>query len=249
MRRDGAVEPLTDHAATTDLALAERTRVQGKGVPLPGGGTGPTRRCARRRPPSRHQAARHVERRATSDGARVHQPRSRRRPDRGPCVACRDRHAGGDVIFDLTRDEIDELLLKQVVGRIGCHAQGFTYVVPVIYAYDGDALYVASIDGQKVEMMRANPRVCFEVDTYGPEGWRSAIVQGLFEELSEAEAPKVLTLLRQRFPGGSKGHRRQPQTNGRPAVCFRIGIETVTGRAVERSAATRSASRRPTRTT
>ena len=152
-------------------------------------------------------------------------------------------------MIELTREEIDTLLREQVVGRVGCHVNGLTYVVPLIYAYDGDAVYVASIEGQKVEMMRANPIVCFEVDSYGPEGWRSAIVQGLFEELSEAEAPKVLAFLRQRFPGGSEGHRRQPQTNGRPAVCFRIGIETVTGRAVERSAATRSASRRPRQTT
>jgi len=48
-------------------------------------------------------------------------------------------------------------------------------------------------------MMRSNPNVCFEVDTYGPEGWRSVIAQGVFEELSEAEKPRALELLRERF--------------------------------------------------
>jgi len=47
---------------------------------------------------------------------------------------------------------------------------GLTYVVPVIYAYDCDGLYVASIEGQKASMMRENPSVCFEVDEYDGAG-------------------------------------------------------------------------------
>ena len=134
-------------------------------------------------------------------------------------------------IFDLTRDEIDELLRTQVVGRIGCHVEGLTYVVPLIYAYDGDAVYIASIEGQKIEMMRANPSVCFEVDSYGPEGWRSVIAQGVFEELYAAEKPKALELLRERFTQDGVAPSRTPETNGRPAVCFRIAFRDVTGRA------------------
>jgi nitroimidazol reductase NimA-like FMN-containing flavoprotein (pyridoxamine 5'-phosphate oxidase superfamily) len=48
---------------------------------------------------------------------------------------------------------------------------------------------VASIEGQKVRMLRENSHVCFEVDEYdGAGGWRSAIVQGSYEELEDAEA-------------------------------------------------------------
>jgi len=36
------------------------------------------------------------------------------------------------VIEELTRAEVDELLRERTVGRIGCHADGVTYVVPVI---------------------------------------------------------------------------------------------------------------------
>ena len=57
-------------------------------------------------------------------------------------------------MLELTAAEIDELLREQVVGRIGCHADGLTYVVPVIYAYDGQCVHVASIEGQKVRLMR-----------------------------------------------------------------------------------------------
>ena len=38
------------------------------------------------------------------------------------------------MVRELEREEVDELLRTQVVGRVGCHAGGETYVVPVIYA-------------------------------------------------------------------------------------------------------------------
>jgi hypothetical protein len=37
--------------------------------------------------------------------------------------------------------QIEDLLHAEVVGRIGCHTSGRTYVVPITYAYDGAAVY------------------------------------------------------------------------------------------------------------
>ncbi|HSK15683.1 MAG TPA: pyridoxamine 5'-phosphate oxidase family protein [Gaiellaceae bacterium] len=140
------------------------------------------------------------------------------------------------MIAELDRAEIDELLHAQVVGRIGCHADGLTYVVPVIYAYDGEGLYAYSLEGTKIRMMRANPRVCFEVDEYEPSGsWRSAIVQGTYEELGGEGARRALALLTDRFAGRaatSEGERRR-RGNGTP-VAFRISVDEVTGRSVRR---------------
>jgi nitroimidazol reductase NimA-like FMN-containing flavoprotein (pyridoxamine 5'-phosphate oxidase superfamily) len=136
-------------------------------------------------------------------------------------------------IFELDREEIDALLHVQVVGRIGCHADGLTYVVPVIYAYDGECLYAHTLVGQKVAMMRANPDVCFEVDEYVGGSWRSAIVQGRYEELEGPESEHALALLAARFAGGDRSGDR-PRGDGRPSVSFRIRIGDVTGRAVRR---------------
>jgi nitroimidazol reductase NimA-like FMN-containing flavoprotein (pyridoxamine 5'-phosphate oxidase superfamily) len=136
------------------------------------------------------------------------------------------------VIAELDRAEIDDLLRGQVVGRVGCHVDGLTYVVPVIYAYDGSAFYVYTVEGQKVRMMRANPRVCFEVDEYEAGSWRSAIVQGRYEELEGPAAERALELLSERFAGRGAG-RRRPRAEGAP-VAFRISIDEVTGRAVRR---------------
>lgn len=138
---------------------------------------------------------------------------------------------------ELGAGEIEELLGSQVVGRIGCHAGGVTYVVPVIYALADGCVYVASVEGQKIRMMRENPRVCFEVDEYdGAGSWRSAIAHGLYEELDQAGAEQALALLAERFGGsGAEGRgRRQRAAGGPPTVCFRIRIAEITGRAVAR---------------
>jgi len=133
---------------------------------------------------------------------------------------------------ELSRDEVDALLRDQVVGRIGCSAGGETYVVPVIYAWDGEAVWVATVEGRKIRTMRENPRVCFEVDEYsGPGVWRSAILQGDYEELSGEDAEHALELLRARFSGGAA---RRPRETGREPVVFRIRVREASGRAVGR---------------
>ncbi len=134
---------------------------------------------------------------------------------------------------ELTRAQIDELLREQLVGRIGCHAGGLTYVVPVIYAYDGESIYTHTLVGQKVEMMRANPEVCFEVDEYLDGSWRSAIVQGRVEELAGEESAHALSLLAERF-ADRRTDAERPRGGGRASVSIRIRIGEVTGRAVRR---------------
>lgn len=143
-------------------------------------------------------------------------------------------------IEELTPDEIEEFLGEQLVGRIGCHADGLTYVVPVIYAYADESLHVFTVEGQKVEMMRRNPSVCFEVDEYDADGrgsWRSVIVQGRYEELEGAEAERVLAFLTERFRRGrgASVSERRPRGGGRPGVAFRIRVLHATGRAVRRA--------------
>jgi hypothetical protein len=131
-------------------------------------------------------------------------------------------------VNDLTPEEIDELLHEQFVARIGCAADGEIFVVPIIYAYDGEAFYVASTEGRKVRMMRANPEVCFEVDRYERGSWRSAIVYGRYEELDGDDAERALDLLAARF------NRARQRSAGPGTVCFRIVAGEATGRAVDR---------------
>jgi nitroimidazol reductase NimA-like FMN-containing flavoprotein (pyridoxamine 5'-phosphate oxidase superfamily) len=139
------------------------------------------------------------------------------------------------MIAELSRTEIDALLREERVARIGCHADGVTYVVPVIYVYDGESVYVQTVEGQKTRMMRASPEVCVEVDRYERESgsWRSVIAYGRYDELAGAEAERALALLVDRFARDG-GSRRRPEPTGRRPVAFRIRIERATGRAVDR---------------
>src|SRR5689334_15533829 len=100
----------------------------------------------------------------------------------------------------LAPEDIERILHSETVGRIGCHADGRTYVVPITYAYDGTAIYGHSAEGLKLRMMRANPRVCFEVEQVDDlANWRSVIAWTTFEELHGAEAERAMQLLASRL--------------------------------------------------
>ena len=100
----------------------------------------------------------------------------------------------------LNSTEVDQLLKQQLIGRIGCHANGLTYIVPVSYAYDGKFIYSHGFEGMKMSMMRKNPDVCFEVDnTKNLSNWESVIAWGAFEELSAGpERMKAIRILTER---------------------------------------------------
>jgi len=98
----------------------------------------------------------------------------------------------------LDDSEIELLLQYQIVGRIGCHAGGTTYVVPISYAYDGESIIMHTHEGMKVNLMRQNPQVCFQVeDMPNMANWKSVITWGTFEEITDIrernEALKLLT--------------------------------------------------------
>jgi nitroimidazol reductase NimA-like FMN-containing flavoprotein (pyridoxamine 5'-phosphate oxidase superfamily) len=100
----------------------------------------------------------------------------------------------------LSTAEIEDLLQSEVVARVGCHAGGRTYVVPVTYAYDREGLLLQSADGLKLRMMHENPWVCVEVDHIDNlANWRSVIGWGRFEQLLGDEAATALEQLRVRL--------------------------------------------------
>jgi uncharacterized protein len=88
----------------------------------------------------------------------------------------------------LNPEEIDEVLHQQLVGRLGCHANGQTYVIPISYVYDGTSIICHSQEGKKTQMMRENPDICFQVEEMKDmANWKSVLVQGVYEELKDSE--------------------------------------------------------------
>lgn len=89
----------------------------------------------------------------------------------------------------LNEMQINNLLISQSVGRIGCINGKQPYIIPVIYIYDGKDIYGQSHPGMKINIMRENPSVCFQVDMILSLGhWQSVLGLGTFEELDGMEA-------------------------------------------------------------
>lgn len=100
----------------------------------------------------------------------------------------------------LVNAQIDQILQTERLGRIGCYSNGKVYVVPTTFAFDGKYIYGHSREGLKVEMMRRNPNVCFEVDVMEDMGnWKSVIVQGVYQELMGPAGKEALELFMERL--------------------------------------------------
>lgn len=144
--------------------------------------------------------------------------------------------AGRGVPRELSRGEIDDFLRTQRIARLGCHAEGVTYVVPLIYAYADDSVVAVTTEGRKTAMLRENPRVCVEVDEYDADGkgsWRSVIAHGTYEELSGDAIEPALALMRERF-ARTAGRTAEPRPLGPGVVVLSIRLDELSGRTVER---------------
>jgi len=101
---------------------------------------------------------------------------------------------------NLGEDAIETVLHNQIIGHIGCHANDTTYVVPISYAYKDGCVYAHAEEGMKINMMRQNPKVCFEVYSMENMGnWQCIIGWGNFEEITDKkERADVLKILLKR---------------------------------------------------
>jgi len=138
--------------------------------------------------------------------------------------------------------QIEDLLMSLPVGRIGCHADGITYIVPVNYVYDGSNLYAHSAAGMKIDMMRKNPEVCFQADAIqNLQNWESVVVWGKFEEITDIrEKEHAMQMLINKVMPLMNGNDAQPShgftTNasdvgtGVELILYKIVIAKRTGR-------------------
>lgn len=150
------------------------------------------------------------------------------------------------MIGDLTESQIDHLLRTECVTRIGCHDGTRSYVVPVTYVFHDGCFYAHSGLGLKIEIMRAHPEVCVEVDHIDDLAtWQSVIAWGIYEELEGAEAETAMALLvgrlipliaesGGRLPHPWNGHSGSTEhilhRASRHGVVYRIRVTDKTGR-------------------
>ncbi len=147
------------------------------------------------------------------------------------------------MIGKLNEEEIMDLLNSNVIGRLGCTDGETVYVVPINYVFHNNYILAHSTTGKKVNFMRTNPRVCFEVDEVDDlTNWRSAIVWGDFEEVSDelekqeqmelmVEKMLKLKIIEKPSPPHAYAERPRPHQPGYvEVVIWRIAINKKSGR-------------------
>ena len=146
------------------------------------------------------------------------------------------------MLGELSSDQIEQLLLRQVIARIGCYSNKKVYVVPITFVYEKGSIYAHSREGLKIKMMRKNPDVCVQLDEIdNMANWRSVIVWGRFEELGSLEEQqrgmeilmnKLAPLITSETVTPSHGLQKPPLTveKAKRTVVYRIKVSKTTGR-------------------
>lgn len=91
---------------------------------------------------------------------------------------------------EMTSKEIEQFLACARVGRLGMCLESGPYVVPVGFAYaDGKIFFHTCNNGLKMDAIRRNGNVCFEVDEALSDAsmFKSVIVFGTVEIISDKE--------------------------------------------------------------
>lgn len=139
-----------------------------------------------------------------------------------------------------SRAEVEDVLRRAKVLRLGFCDGDHPYVVPVCFGSDGRALWFHSAnEGRKLDVLRKNPRVAFEVETdveivIGGPGcrstakFRSVIGSGTATLVEEAdERRRGLDAIIRHYGGEPGGY--ADDVLARTAV-VRIDIDEITGK-------------------
>jgi len=134
------------------------------------------------------------------------------------------------MISEIGYRESRELLRNQNTGRLGCCSEGLPYVIPVNYFFDGEDIYIHSMPGRKIQVMRANPHVCLQVDEIEDTfNWLSVIAFGLFEEVYDTtERDRILAAMFKRLPHMTPVESKVMDSMSE-VIVFRIRVERITG--------------------
>ena len=143
------------------------------------------------------------------------------------------------------RGEIDALLHRAKVCRVGFAVDDEPYVVPLSYGYDAEdeALFFhTAMEGKKTDCIEANPRVCFEVEGLvevkeGDEracSWgvryESVIGFGTILELTSPEDKTAALLCIAEQQAGRPMNWTMDEASVSATRVWRLDVESVTGK-------------------
>jgi hypothetical protein len=140
------------------------------------------------------------------------------------------------------RQEMEQILSRALVGRLGVSTDDGPYVVPLNFAYDNGRIYFhTGLEGRKLDAIRGNPRVCFEVDELleivpnemacmFTAYYHSVIAWGTARLLDDdADKLRALNLLLEKYGTGASFEPPPEHTLAIVSVC-EIAVDTITGK-------------------
>lgn len=145
----------------------------------------------------------------------------------------------GEVVFrDLHRDEIEEIIARNKVGRIAFAFHDRVDIQPIHYVYERGWLYGRTSEGEKIATLHHNQWVAFEIDEIKDTfDWRSVVVHGSFWRIHPLGSPhaeeiwaKAAELVARIVPGALT----EQDPVGFRQILFRIAVSDVRGREAQR---------------
>jgi nitroimidazol reductase NimA-like FMN-containing flavoprotein (pyridoxamine 5'-phosphate oxidase superfamily) len=140
---------------------------------------------------------------------------------------------------ELTNRDVDAMLGRHRFGRLGFTLGDEVFIIPINYGYSskGMRLYGYAAEGTKVQAMRQNPHVAFEIDEIAdPAHWRSVLLQGRYVELHERAEKEMAFRHVMLQGGGGESSEVTFATDIDHAVVFAIEIRQRSGRFEQRNA-------------
>ena len=140
-----------------------------------------------------------------------------------------------DVTFrDLSREEIEAMLLRNRVGRLAFSLHDRVDIQPIHYIYESGWLYGRTSEGDKISILKHNQWVAFEIDEVTDLfDWRSIVIHGSFWIMHPRGSPraeelwvKATELVSKIVPGALS--ERDPVAFRQ--TLFRIAVSDVRGR-------------------
>ncbi len=141
---------------------------------------------------------------------------------------------GGVTFRELRRAEIEEILLRNKIGRLAFSFHDRVDVQPIHYIYERGWLYGRTSEGNKIASLTQNQWVAFEIDEVNDVfDWRSIVIHGSLWILHPRGSPraeevwvKAAELVSKIVPGALTEY----DPVGFRQTLFRIAVSDVRGR-------------------
>jgi nitroimidazol reductase NimA-like FMN-containing flavoprotein (pyridoxamine 5'-phosphate oxidase superfamily) len=146
---------------------------------------------------------------------------------------------------DMSRQEMDDLLKREILCRISFHDEPYPYTIPMEYYYFGNVIYFHfTTTGKKMELYNKNPNVTMEVDWHDDllEDYKSVIIKGKLvhvENRTEREIVNVGMASAVHERAGIKAFLRLPLRNkgidylaasNIPLMLLKLEVKEITGK-------------------